>query len=152
MPSVGGNKILISYSNSVWNFALNDMCWYGVYIDLIDDSDKNYDCVGVKRYILWNWSKYKYSSYIHAYHSAKNFTLNPNFLKFFWNPNFHSAHAFWKIFGLKNLRGWKCVNYCVKLTDSISNFRMHADPENDNRYFNWFNRGWGFNSIRLPRY
>ena len=46
-----------SNSNPAWNFASNDMHWYGVYIDLTNDSHENN---GVKRYVQWislseNW-------------------------------------------------------------------------------------------------
>ena len=75
---VGGIKISTSDSNSALNSASDSMRWYGVYIDIIDDSLEDPDCVGVKRYIPWKPTQTVYKPYIIAYCPTQNLTLNPN--------------------------------------------------------------------------
>jgi len=75
---VGGIKFLTSNSNSALNSASDSMWWYGVYIDIIDDSHEDNDCVGVKRYIPWKPIQTVYKSHIITYRPTQNLTLNPN--------------------------------------------------------------------------
>ena len=75
---VGGIKISTSDSNSALNSASDSMRWYGVYIDIIDDSHEDPDCVGVKRYIPWKPTQTVYKPYIIAYRPTQNLTLISN--------------------------------------------------------------------------
>ena len=92
---VGGIKFLTSNSNSALNSASDSMWWYGVYIDIIDDSHEDNDCVGVKRYIPWKPIQTVYKPHIVTYCPTQNLTLNSNLKsKFLFRPRILEKNSF----------------------------------------------------------
>ena len=92
---VGGIKFLTSNSNSAWNSASDSMWWYGVYIDIIDDSHENTDCVGVKYYIRWKPIQTVIKPHIITYSPTQNLTLNSNLeSKFLFRPRIFEKKSF----------------------------------------------------------
>ena len=92
---VGGIKISTSNSDSALNSASDSMWWYGVYIDIIDDSHEDPNCVGVKRYIPRKPIQTIYKSRIITYCPTQNLTLNSNLKsKFLFRPRILEKKTF----------------------------------------------------------
>ena len=107
----------IFWDSPTQNSASDGMWWYGVYINIIDDSHEDNDCVGVKRYIPWKPIQTVYKPHIITYCPTQNFTLNSNLKsKFLFRPRILEKNSF-ENFAWANIK-----NFCI--TESEMKFAI----------------------------